>query len=92
VEDGSSRLIVLVKVDALDCEVGNAGFTPHVPSPGSVPESVSFIQEASNETNTTKKIECNFPPKPLWFFSAVDPAIETNPHFACAGEHHSRGN
>ena len=31
------------------------------------------VQEVSDETNTYKIIECDFPPKPTRFVSAVDP-------------------
>ena len=54
--------------------------------------SLDLIQEVSDEPNTHEIIERDFPPKPSRFFSAVDPAVKTDPHFALSYKNRSRRN
>jgi hypothetical protein len=55
-------------------------------------DSSSTVNKKSNETNTNKIIGCDVPPKRSRLFSAVDPAIITNPHFARARKYGGRRN
>jgi hypothetical protein len=49
------------------------------------------IQEVSNKTNTNEIVRCDFQPKPIWFFGAVDPTMKPDPRLASTRPNHSRG-
>jgi hypothetical protein len=57
---------------------------------GSVRKFVNFIEEVSDEPNSTETIERDIPPKPARLFVAVDPPIKTHPDSARRCKNRSR--
>jgi hypothetical protein len=53
-------------------------------------KSVYLVHEGPNENNTSEIIHCDFQPKPIGFFGAVNPTMKADPRLARTRPDHSR--